>query len=239
MSGLGRYYAITLSCDGKPDPTTGYLVDIHTLDLVVREQLIPHIARTCEQSPQTDPVSIMPALWELASRNLQHPLRSIEWSLTPAASITMNTKTQTNNVLIRMRYEFSASHRLHAESLDDETNRRIFGKCNNPNGHGHNYSVEPAIQIPISEDRGVSAAQIDELVEERILSELDHKHLNIDCPAFDESKGGVMPSVENIARYCYEQLMDDAERIAPGARLQSVTVWETDRTSCTYPANSA
>lgn len=239
MSGLGRYYEITLSCDGKPDPTTGYLVDIHALDRVAREQLIPHIAHICDQAPETDPVSIMPALWKLASQNLEHQLRSIDWALTPATTMTMNSETQTNSVLIRRRYEFSASHRLHAESLDDETNRRIFGKCNNPNGHGHNYRVEPAIQLPITRDCSLSAPAIDDLVEQQILSELDHKHLNIDCAAFDESSGGVMPSVENIARYCYEQLSHGVQSIAPGARLQSVTVWETDRTSCTYPADLA
>jgi len=241
MTGLGRYYELTLSCTGSPDPSTGYLVDIHALDRVAREHLIPRIASQCERAPSTDPRTLMPELWRLASAGLEQQLSVLEWKLTPATSMTMNTETTTNAVLIRQRYEFSASHRLHADTLDDETNRRVFGKCNNPNGHGHNYRVEPAFLIPLASSAGdhASSGRIDTLVEGCILDELDHKHLNTDCPAFDQSAGGVIPSVENIARYCYEQLQREAGTLAPGARLHSITVWETDRTSCTYPAQRA
>ncbi|MCA9303360.1 MAG: 6-carboxytetrahydropterin synthase [Phycisphaerales bacterium] len=234
MSGLGRYYELTLSCSGNPDPQTGYLVDIHTLDRVARDHLIPVIARVCDTSPEIEPASLMPELWERAKANLAQPLTAITFALTPATTLTMNTDTSTDAVILRQRYEFSASHRLHTDHLDAETNRRVFGKCNNPNGHGHNYRVEPAIMIPIGEHPQPST--IDAAVEETIINQLDHKHLNADCPAFDQALGGVMPSVENIARFCFEQLHPRIRTLTEGATLLGVTVWETDRTSCTYPA---
>lgn len=234
MSGLGRYYEITLSCSGLPDPQTGYLVDIHVLDRAARDQLIPLIAHACETSPSSDPASLMPSLWEQASASLEQSLVSITFSLTPSTTLTMNKQTTTNAVILRQRYEFSASHRLHADSLDAETNRRVFGKCNNPNGHGHNYRVEPAIMLTVGDH--LQPSSIDSIVEQTIINQLDHKHLNKDCPAFDQSKGGMMPSVENIARFCFDELSTQIRTLNTNAELIEVTVWETDRTSCTYPA---
>jgi 6-pyruvoyltetrahydropterin/6-carboxytetrahydropterin synthase len=238
ITGLDRFYEIELSCSGTPDTDTGYLVDIHVIDDLVRNHLVPVIEDACRNEPSTHPASLMPKLWLLASTNLAHPLFSITWSLTPFTKVTMNTQSADNQVILRQRYEFSASHRLHSEKLDPNTNKEVFGKCNNENGHGHNYHVEPCISLPIDalESGSASFSSIDDIVTETILDELDHKHLNADCEAFNQAKGGVMPSVENIARYCFEQLQDPAARLADGARLIDITVWETDRTSCTYPS---
>jgi 6-pyruvoyltetrahydropterin/6-carboxytetrahydropterin synthase len=241
MTGFGRYYEIELSCSGYPDPQTGYLIDIHEIDSLVRKHLVPIITNACTQNPMTHPALIMPELWDHASTNLSVQLRSLTFSLSPHTRLTMNTSTDKDCVLLRQRYEFSASHRLHCDTLDAEANRRIFGKCNNPNGHGHNYHVEPSISIPLKavQEGCASSSKIDAIVDSSILDLLDHKHLNADCPAFDQSKGGMMPSVENIAKFCYQQLLTPASRLTEGAKLVNITVWETDRTSCTYPASAS
>ncbi|MBL4591115.1 MAG: 6-carboxytetrahydropterin synthase [Phycisphaerales bacterium] len=234
-TGLGRYYELAIACQGTPDQETGYLVDIHAIDDLVRTHLIPIINAACQSAPEPSPASLLPQLWAAANANFNHPIVSLTWQLTPMKRIEMNTTTASDHFVFRQRYEFSASHRLHSEKLSPETNRQVFGKCNNPNGHGHNYTVEPTLTLPIN-DHTCTHTAVDSIVEEFILAKLDHKHLNADCPSFDQTAGGVMPSVENIAKYCYQQLQAPAGGLADGAELVSITVWETDRTSCTYPA---
>ena len=232
---LGRYDELTVSCIGPPNPTTGYLVDIHQIDDLVRTHLAPIIADAAQPGHPGSPAQLIANLWELASSRFTHQVVSLRWALTPMRSIEMNSTHSPDMFILRQTYEFAASHRLHNPMLDEETNHSIFGKCNNPNGHGHNYRLEPSVQLKI-DDHQHAIANMDNMVEEAVLSVLDHKHLNLDCPAFDQSAGGMIPSVENIAKYCYEQLSVPVSRLAQGAELLHVTVWETDRTSCTYPA---
>jgi 6-pyruvoyltetrahydropterin/6-carboxytetrahydropterin synthase len=73
-------------------------------------------------------------------------------------------------------------------------------------------------------------------VDETIIQRFDHKYLNVDTQEFRAEAGGLNPSVENIAKVCFDLLAPAIRRAAPGVELRSITVWETDRTSCTYPA---
>jgi 6-pyruvoyltetrahydropterin/6-carboxytetrahydropterin synthase len=93
------------------------------------------------------------------------------------------------------RYAFSASHRLHTNLLGAEENRRIFGKCNNPHGHGHNYFLEVTLAGEPDQQTGLLApvAQIDGCVRQAVLSRLDHTHLN-DLPEF----AALVPTTENL-----------------------------------------
>ena len=110
-----------------------------------------------------------------------------------------------------------------------------FGKCNNPAGHGHNYRIEPAVEVSLDPRGALSPGELEAEVEEHIIGWLDHRHLNADVPEFDPGRGGLIPSVENIARLCYERLAGRLDA-RDGVRVRSVTVWETDRTACEYPA---
>ncbi|MCL4160810.1 UNVERIFIED_CONTAM: hypothetical protein GTU68_066239, partial [Idotea baltica] len=91
------------------------------------------------------------------------------------------------------QFEFSAAHRLHCDSLSKAQNQEFFGKCNNPNGHGHNYVVE----VTVTKDRSDSMhlSEMESTVKRLIIDPLDHKHLNEDVPEFSE----LNPTVENIA----------------------------------------
>lgn len=240
LSGYGRYYEIQIAVKGQPDPQTGYLIGIQHIDSIVREHLIPMITKQVANNPSSNPALLLIEFWPIITDLIKHQLHAICWQLTPYDCIEMNTSTQsTNAVLVRQRFDFAAAHRLHAPGMSDSENAEYFGKCNNLNGHGHNYQLEPCIHIPIEllESRDYQL-EIQRAVNSVLLDKLDHKFLNIDCPWFNQDIGGVIPSVENIARVCYEQLAPTIATIAQGVQLVSMCAWETEKTSSIYPANA-
>ena len=89
-------------------------------------------------------------------------------------------------VTITKKLKFNAAHRLHSEDLSAEENRKIFGKCNNPNGHGHNYTIEVRLRGEISSKHGMVAnlTDVKRIVEETVCERLDHKFLNKDVDEF-------------------------------------------------------
>ena len=90
--------------------------------------------------------------------------------------------TEVPEVTLTRRYQFSAAHRLHSTVLSEEENRKIFGKCNNPNGHGHNYIVEVTVRGPVNPETGMVAdlEQLDQAVQGEVIHRFDHQHLNYD-----------------------------------------------------------
>jgi len=241
IRGLGRHYELTIRCAGPIDPRTGYLIDIKTIDKAARASVIPLIAQACVNRPTADPSSMISELFavlrESIARESSAALDMLQWSLSPTYGVAMHA-AEMNTALLRQRFDFAAAHRLHAPTLSDEENRRAFGKCNNPSGHGHNYQFEPLVAVPVSSEshRGTtfSLIELEDLVQRVLIEPFDHKHLNVDTPEF-AALGGAIPSVENIARVFYERLASAIAAQARGASLRAITVWETDRTSCTYP----
>lgn len=93
------------------------------------------------------------------------------------------------------RYRFSASHRLHCAQLDEAANRALYGKCNNPYGHGHNYWLEVSVAGPVDRHgRVADRAALDRLVERSILDDFRHANLNLDVPEFSAAA----PTSENV-----------------------------------------
>ena len=127
-------------------------------------------------------------------------------------------------VSVTQAFEFSAAHRLYCRELSDDENREIFGKCANPNGHGHNYILEVTVAgVPDSTTGTVIRVhEFDALVKEIVIDRFDHKHLNLDCPEFAK----LNPSVENITTVIWKLL----DRRFKSARLAKVRVWETPKT---------
>ena len=123
---------------------------------------------------------------------------------------------------------FAAAHRLHRADWDEATNRRVFDKCNNPNGHGHTYGLEVAVEGAIDPETGyvLDFGRLKRTVRETIIERLDRKHLNFDV----DFLAGVNPTAENIAIGIWGQL---APKLAP-ARLVRVTLHETERNSVVY-----
>ncbi|NP_001396140.1 6-pyruvoyl tetrahydrobiopterin synthase isoform 6 [Mus musculus] len=119
---------------------------------------------------------------------------------------------------------FSASHRLHSPSLSDEENLRVFGKCNNPNGHGHNYKGEGGID-PVT-GMVMNLTDLKEYMEEAIMKPLDHKNLDLDVPYFADA----VSTTENVAVYIWESL----QKLLPVGALYKVKVFETDNNIVVY-----
>ena len=98
---------------------------------------------------------------------------------------------------VTRRYAFAASHRLHSPQLGDDENRRVYGKCNNPYGHGHNYLIDVSARGPADASTGlaVNVIALDELVRRQVLEPFGNSNLNADTNAFE----GIAPTSENLA----------------------------------------
>ncbi|XP_044312338.1 6-pyruvoyl tetrahydrobiopterin synthase-like isoform X2 [Varanus komodoensis] len=123
---------------------------------------------------------------------------------------------------------FSASHRLHSKLLSDEENQKLFGKCNNPNGHGHNYKVEVTVRGEIDPTTGmvINLADLKDHLEEAIMQPLDHKNLDKDVPYFAD----VVSTTENVAVFIWGNLL----KHLPEGSLYKVKIYETDKNSVVY-----
>ena len=130
---------------------------------------------------------------------------------------------------VTRRYRFSASHRLHAPALSDQENRRLYGKCNNPFGHGHNYVVEVSARGPADETTGmaVNPAVLDALVGRHVIGAFDHRDLSSEIDAFQ----GLSTTSENVAVEICRRLKSHWPEAFPGAwpKLEKIRIAETDR----------
>ena len=124
------------------------------------------------------------------------------------------------------RYHFVASHRLHTDAFDARRNQEIYGKCNNPFGHGHNYVVDLLLSGPVNE-RGMvcDLAALDAFAAHAILERFDHTNLNLD-PVFQDQ----VPTTENLCRTIHQIVKAGFD----GARLERVRVEETQNNSFEY-----
>jgi len=129
---------------------------------------------------------------------------------------------------VTRRYEFAASHRLHNAQLSEDENRRLYGKCNNPYGHGHNYVVEVSARGPLdATGRAVDTERLDELVRRQVLAPFGHCNLNADVNSFQQ----VVPTSENLAVEICRRLKKNWNSAFPGdwPRLEQVRIAETAR----------
>jgi 6-pyruvoyltetrahydropterin/6-carboxytetrahydropterin synthase len=128
------------------------------------------------------------------------------------------------NLSLTRRYRFSASHRLDNPRFGEAENRRVYGKCNSPYGHGHNYALEVTITGPVNPATGMIAnlADLDPFVEREVIEPFDHKYLNEEVAAFQS----LVPTTENVCREIFRRL----EKF-PAAQLERVRIEETSKNS--------
>jgi len=134
-------------------------------------------------------------------------------------------------VHLSRRYGFSASHRLHSQKLSEEQNRLVYGKCNNPNGHGHNYEVELTVAGPVDPITGrmVDLVSLDRVAEEQILQPFRFRNLNEEVEVFRTA----VPTTENLAGEVDRRLRAIWREVFPeGPVLEKVRIWETERNIC-------
>lgn len=130
-------------------------------------------------------------------------------------------------VHLSRHYTFSASHRLYTDHLSFEENEAIFGKCANPNGHGHNYGVTVTVRGAVDPATGfvMPLDELDETVRRHVLDPYDHRYLNVDCEDYFD----LVPTGENIVKRVWERLEGPL-----GGRLAKVTLDETRNNSFEY-----
>jgi len=228
---LGAYCALRIVITGPVDKVTGYVGNISDIDRICRAKLIPELRRRVTEWPTTV-ASLASALHDLwpAARDALHetgPLGSLTLRPTPHLQITIEQGNE-SMVSLTESFEFSASHRLYAASLSEAENRRLFGKCANPNGHGHNYVLEVTVTGSPDAQSGtlIALSALEETVNRQVIDRFDHKYLNLDCDEFSS----LNPSVENIARVVWNKLVG---QLSP-SQLIRVRVWETLKTYAEY-----
>jgi 6-pyruvoyltetrahydropterin/6-carboxytetrahydropterin synthase len=123
-------------------------------------------------------------------------------------------------ILLTRRADFSASHYYWVDAWTPEENERVFGKCSNRNGHGHNYTLEVTVEGEVDPTSGfvVDLKELKEIIEREVLVDFDHRHLNLEVPEFKH----LLPTAENVAIVIWNRL---APQLA-GARLQRVRLYE-------------
>ena len=136
-----------------------------------------------------------------------------------------------NKVSVFRKEHFNAAHRLNNPAWDHSRNAQVFGKCNNPNYHGHNYELIVKLTGVPDPETGylMDLKVLSDLVKEQVLDRFDHKNLNLDCTEFEN----INPSAENIAIVIYNLLR---VTIQPELDLQ-VRLYETERNYVEYPAS--
>jgi 6-pyruvoyltetrahydropterin/6-carboxytetrahydropterin synthase len=131
---------------------------------------------------------------------------------------------------VTRRYRFAASHRLHSGRFSEGENRELYGKCNNPYGHGHDYVLEVSVRGPLDAASGLVVAwpQLDRLVQEQVLRDFDHRYFNADVTEFS---GNLVPTSENILRVIEDRLNAGWREAFPkdGPRLEGIRLQETKR----------
>ena len=131
-------------------------------------------------------------------------------------------------VTVTRRMTFNAAHRVHNHAFSDEHNRTLFGKCNNPNWHGHNYVLEVSVAGEIDPDTGyvIDLGVVKQVVQEAVIDHVDHRNLNLEV----EFMRGIIPTTENLVVACWRVL---EPRFRP-ARLRRLRLWETENHHVEY-----
>jgi len=238
-TGFSAWSSLRVTISGPLNEQRQYLCDIKEIDAAVRQIAVPIILRATTSAWQNSGASTLATILRQVWSALQNAwpgarLVALSWALTPLTSIDLQS-TNLEEPMLRMseKFEFSASHRLFNPNLGDEENQRIYGRCSNPLGHGHNYELEVtlALDAPGGQQRGAGTLvpALERIVAGRVIDRFDHRNLNLEIEEFRAR----IPSVENIAAVIYG-LLKPAIAELPGARLAAVTVWETPKTWCEY-----
>jgi 6-pyruvoyltetrahydropterin/6-carboxytetrahydropterin synthase len=235
--GHGHDYLLETTVSGAADPRTGMVMNltelkqrIHGIGLagIAGRFLNEEVEELRGRAPTLENLLLL--LWSRLEHAGWPPgvsLRRLTLHEHPEIRAEYEGREDRSMLLTRV-YDFCASHRLHAPGLSDDENRRIFGKCNHPSGHGHNYVVEITIEGTPDPRTGIIAplAELDAVVEREVLGPFDHRNLNVDLPEFADAN----PTAENIARAVWTRL----DGRLPAGRLHRVRIIETPRNVADY-----
>ena len=231
--GLAVFFELAVTLEGAVEEKTGFVVNVLDIDKEVREFVVPifaeRIRRYFREGRHAGFTEIAEFLAEskekLQGRFANTKVGELALQLNPLRKVAIDCR-RGGMIYFSEKFEFAATHKLWNDSLSEQENFSVFGKCANPAGHGHNYIVEVTVKVKSGDLR---IADFEKAVDERLIRILDHKNLNIDVPHFSK----VIPTVENLAVFAWEKLAGQFGK----AILHCVTIQETDRTSCSYFGN--
>jgi len=230
--GLSLFLELGVELVGPAAPQTGLLVNVSDIDRAVRRHAVPVFTeRVREYLRRGEHIGFdrSAALLRQAGAHLDDKfgpaqVDRLTLRLNPFRELAMDTN-EPGMLYFSEKFEFAATHKLWNDGFSEAQNLRIFGKCANATGHGHNYLVEVTVRTPAA-GPDLEVGRFEQVVDEHLMRVVDHKNLNLDVPAFRTR----IPTVENIAVFAWERL---AGRFDP-AQLHCITVWESDRTYCSY-----
>jgi 6-pyruvoyltetrahydropterin/6-carboxytetrahydropterin synthase len=229
LIGIGHYFTLEVTLVGEPAPKSGCVINIKEIDQKVRELAIPTAIAFVHRGRLAGGAMLLTCIFEkLRDAWPQARLHHLRLGLSPFLTLSIFAQ-EFPMVRLSQKFEFSASHRLHNPALSEEENRRNFGKCNNPHGHGHNYVLQVTVAgVPNPNGYVVDIPKFEQIVAATVIEPLDHRYLNVEIPEFSE----LIPTVENIAMVIFKMLKPKLAEI--GAKLAGVTLWETTKTWCEY-----
>jgi len=229
LLGVGPFLALEVTLLGEPAADTGCVVDIRQIDRAARDIAIPMAAAFVQRGRLVGGGLLITGIYEqLKDAWPGTELHHLRLALSPFLTITLFAR-ELPMIRLSQKFEFSASHRLHNPKLSDEENQALFGKCNNPHGHGHNYVLQVTLAgIPDATGRLIDVPQFEKIVAANVIERFDHRYLNVEIAEFSE----LIPTVENIAMVIFKLLKSKFE--GTSAKLCGVTLWETTKTWCEY-----
>lgn len=230
--GLSIFLVLWTEVTGPLNPDTGFVINVMEIDQAVRKTAVPLFTeRIRSRFAYSQPIDLAEltqllhqarVCLEICLHQLQ--ISSLSLQLNPFRALQIIPE-DSSVMLFSEKFEFAATHKLWNDKYSQEKNVEFFGKCANPAGHGHNYILEVKVRCPVQE-RDWSIASFQRVVDKEFMSMVDHKNLNVDLAEFREK----IPSVENLSAFAWDCLagkFSDAE-------LEEITIWETDKTFCTY-----
>lgn len=230
--GLSIFFELAVEVSGPVEPATGFVVNVTDIDRNVRTFVVPIFVERITQDFRRARHIGLSALAELlaaartrlADQFGAARLSMLALKLNPLRTVAINSE-DLDMIYFCEKFEFAATHKLWNEEFSEQKNFDVFGKCANPTGHGHNYIVEVAIKMPAARD-DFRIGDFEKIVDDKLIKLLDHRNLNTDLDHFAKTN----PTVENIAAFAWNRLAGQFG----AAVLHHVTVWETDKTYCSY-----
>jgi 6-pyruvoyltetrahydropterin/6-carboxytetrahydropterin synthase len=229
LLGLGYYLTLEVTLVGEPSPQTGCVQNIKHIDQAVREIVVPLVTAYVHRGRPTGDAMLLTGIYDRL-KNAWPPseLHHLRLALSPYLTLSFFAR-EFPMIRLSQKFEFSASHRLHNPALADEENQKLFGKCNNPHGHGHNYVLQVTLAgKPDKNGFIMDIPRFEQIVASTVIEPLDHRYLNVEIPEFSD----LIPTVENIAMVIYRMLKPKFD--STQVKLAGVTLWETTKTWCEY-----
>ena len=231
--GLCFYFSLWVDLESALDPETGFVVNVSEIDKVVRQKAFPifndSISSSIKQGRPmsvTNLVAVLKSCFKDINQSFEtQQLVRLQLELNPFRRISIQAE-EAEMFTFSEKFEFAAMHQLWNECFDKKKNFELFGKCANPAGHGHNYILEVSVSRSVASNDDGGICEFENVVEENFLKLVDHKNLNVDVEGFES----LNPTVENLAYFAWKKLAGKFKE----SKLVEITVWENDRTYCSY-----